>query len=422
MKRIIKVIIILIVFSCFYFPFSLRSLPGYNSKMFVALIGLAFWGWTQLKNMNLSIDRDMLRVTILAILFSLQCLFSTVYNSTEESAYIDYVVSMWVWLGGAYSVIYLIRRFHGFASMYLIFYYMALLCSFHCILAILIDNIPVLQQAVVNVVAVNTDFFDYAKRIYSIGVATDTAGIRFSCALLGVGWLIRHRESDLYGWLFILLFLVIAIIGNVISRTTLVGVVVAAFYLLLSTSWVHCRITDKKIYMLVSLVLLCFVTIWTVIYLYNHNPSFHHYFRYGFEAFFNYFEEGTWSTNSTDRLFGDMVVFPDNLKTWIVGDGYFADPIKGFYMHTDIGYLRIIFLCGLIGLMLFLSYFIYMTYVLCKREKRQVLFFIFLFIIQLVVWVKISTDIFPIYALLLILDKFELKSAFRNLKAISYDT
>ena len=407
MKKIIGEIAILIVFSCFLFPFTLRALPGFNSKMFVALIGLFLWGWTQLKNRTLSIDHDMLKVTVLAILFSLQCFFSTVYNGTEESTYIDYVLSMWVWLGGAYSTIYLIRKCHGFASMYLILFYMALLCSLHCILAVLIDNIPTLQQIVVNVVDVNTHFFEYSKRIYSIGVSTDTAGIRFSCALLGIGWLIRNRNTDMQGWMFVIFFLIIAIIGNVISRTTLVGVIIAIVYLLLSSMTVRCQLTAKKIHMFITLIVVFFMVISISVYLYNHNPAFHHYFRYGFEGFFNYFEKGTWETASTNRLFDDMVIFPNNLKTWLVGDGYFEDPIKGFYMHTDIGYLRIIFLSGVIGLMLFLCYFIYMTYILCKRESRHILFFILLFIVQLIVWVKISTDIFPVYALLLILEKSE---------------
>lgn len=51
-----------------------------------------------------------------------------------------------------------------------------------------------------------------------------------------------------------------------------------------------------------------------------------------------------------------MYVFPDNLKTWIIGDGYFngpedSDPYYtgeiwdiGYYKGTDVGYLRFIFI------------------------------------------------------------------------------
>ena len=56
-----------------------------------------------------------------------------------------------------------------------------------------------------------------------------------------------------------------------------------------------------------------------------------------------------------------MYVFPDNLKTWLIGDGYFSNPynidpyftgrfVGGYYMSTDVGYLRFIFYSGLVGI------------------------------------------------------------------------
>ena len=64
-----------------------------------------------------------------------------------------------------------------------------------------------------------------------------------------------------------------------------------------------------------------------------------------------------------------MIVFPDNLHTWIIGDGYFDNPFNrdmnyigpnfgGYYMATDIGYLRFLFYVGLIGLLLFCVYMV----------------------------------------------------------------
>jgi len=55
--------------------------------------------------------------------------------------------------------------------------------------------------------------------------------------------------------------------------------------------------------------------------------------------------------------------FPTIFKTWCLGDGFFIDTTqdpwyvgptyKGYYMNTDIGYLRFIFYFGLIGLVYF---------------------------------------------------------------------
>ena len=44
-----------------------------------------------------------------------------------------------------------------------------------------------------------------------------------------------------------------------------------------------------------------------------------------------------------------------SILTWIIGDGYFQLDNGGYYMGTDLGYLRMIFYYGLIGtIMMFL--------------------------------------------------------------------
>lgn len=102
------------------------------------------------------------------------------------------------------------------------------------------------------------------------------------------------------------------------------------------------------------------------------------------------------------------MIFPDNFKTWIIGDGYMAsgsnDPYYigpadyGFYMNTDAGYSRFIFYFGLIGLSSFILFFI----IVCKKcinglENDQLLF-IAILILGLCIWVKVSTDLFLVFA------------------------
>ena len=46
-----------------------------------------------------------------------------------------------------------------------------------------------------------------------------------------------------------------------------------------------------------------------------------------------------------------MYIFPENISTWIIGDGFWNshDGI-GYYMHTDVGYLRMIYYFGIFGM------------------------------------------------------------------------
>ena len=111
-----------------------------------------------------------------------------------------------------------------------------------------------------------------------------------------------------------------------------------------------------------------------------------------------------------------MYVFPDNIKTWIIGDGYLSNPadvdpyftgkiIKGFYMGTDVGYLRFIFYFGLIGLIVFTGLFHKASQICQNRFPNQKDMFILLLIVNYIVWFKVSTDVFSTFAILLMIDK-----------------
>lgn len=409
MKHIFSIIILAIICSCYYFPIALNVLPSLNSKMFIAALGLFVFVWEHIKNRTPSIRKDIFPVLILGLLFSLSSYFSVAYNSTDDFVYVTYFVSMSVWLGGAYFVIYMLRKVYGTVSLKTICFYLSIVCAGHCLLAVIIDNAPVLADIIDSVfVQAEKEYFEKNPRLYSIGVGFDTAGIRFSCVLLGTAYLIKKAVTNAERNFYIVLFLLIGSIGNMISRTTVVGLAVACVYLLLtSTSWLKARLTLKNILWTVGAFVLVILFIYAGNYLYDNSQGFRNSFDYGFEGFINFYNTGSFSTHSSDLLVNSIGdILPDNVKTWIIGDGYFADPFDSrlFYMGTDMGYIRFVFYCGIIGLAIFLVYFICCTYVLCKRERGLKLFFFCLFVIQLIVWIKIPTDIFCFYALILLLD------------------
>lgn len=117
-----------------------------------------------------------------------------------------------------------------------------------------------------------------------------------------------------------------------------------------------------------------------------------------------------------------MYVFPESLKTWIIGDGYIVNPVdvdpyytgdiyEGYYMGTDVGYLRFIFYFGLIGLIAF-SVFMYKSYrICCNRLVAYKNLFLLILLINFIVWFKVSTDVFLVFALFLMMDKGETKEA-----------
>ena len=111
-----------------------------------------------------------------------------------------------------------------------------------------------------------------------------------------------------------------------------------------------------------------------------------------------------------------MLVFPDNMKTWLIGDGYGANPTgsdpyytgrsyHGFYMGTDIGYLRFIFFFGLFGMFSMITLFLCFWKIGCNRFTNLKGLMTLILAINLIIWFKATSDLLPIFAILLCISK-----------------
>ena len=73
------------------------------------------------------------------------------------------------------------------------------------------------------------------RRLYGIGAALDTAGVRFSIVLLLIAYLLCENEDVKQAkwkvFVYLFAFFVIAVIGNMISRTPSVGLLLGIAYL-----------------------------------------------------------------------------------------------------------------------------------------------------------------------------------------------
>ena len=114
----------------------------------------------------------------------------------------------------------------------------------------------------------------------------------------------------------------------------------------------------------------------------------------------------------------NMYVFPEAIKTWLIGDGYFSPPQDtdpyftgkirlGYYMGTDVGYLRFIFYFGLIGLAAISAVMCKAAFICARKFRAERALFIMLLAINFIVWFKVSTDIFLVFAPFLVADPEE---------------
>lgn len=422
--RFLLVTCAIILTSFYFFPFEFTFLIGYNTKKIMGGIGIIVF-LIQMGKGNISfMDKNMIYICTLAILVSIIGLISVTYNNTPDFTYATYIVSMLVWLSAAYVVVTFIKWIHKSVSVLLICNYLITVCVMQCILALMIDMIPSFKSFVDSFLASfgflkGTAELTQGSRLYGIGAALDVAGTRFAAILAMIACIVNSFNETVfkkYIFLYIGAFFIITIIGNMISRTSIVGVILALVY------WIYMfRIRYGVLESSTSrvwkwIIGLLIVILPVVIYFYASNDAIHSNIRFAFEGFFNWAETGEWHTNSNSIL-KNMYRFPETIKTWLIGDGYFENPTsdpyyigyhwKGFYMGTDVGYLRFIFYFGLLGLMTFIAFFFKVSYTCMKKFQSQKILFIMILLTNFIVWSKVSTDLFVAFAPFLLISKEE---------------
>ncbi len=411
MKKILIGTVMAIVVSFFVFSTAFTFLPhNINTKMMLAAFGLAAFLYKGISEHALFLSRRTIIAALMAVAFSIWCLFVITINRTTQTVYAEYWTSFATWLGGAYGVYILLRSVHKKVDLPLLTKYLAIVCVAQCVIALMIDNIPVVKTIVQTIFFASYDFYERIGRLYGIGCALDPAGVRFACVLL----LIAHQiatNPDVTGSKsalakYIAAFILITIVGSMIARTTTVGAGIALLYILYRH--VHIRrggyISKRQIRMFSVLAIVLALIVGAAVYLYNTSDVVHNYLRFAFEGFFNWVETGEFRTNSTDIL-ENMWIWPTTTRDWIIGTG----KIGVFVWNTDIGYCNFVLYCGLIGLAIYASYYIYCALSLNSKFKDFWMLSLLLLVFQGAVWAKVMTDIFFILALLFCIDGDEME-------------
>lgn len=406
--KILCVIITIIATSCYFFPFSFPFFQIANTKMILAVFALAILIVKVAKDRNGRINKDFFVISLFAGGVSLASLISMTLNDTPDSTYLTYIISMWVWLGGAYTVVSLIKAVHGKVSVEIVCYYLIAVCVMQCILAILIDNYPLVRIFVDSIFS-GAQFYFEKERLYGIGCALDVAGGRFAAVLIMIAFLLlnisKQKTDHLKLFLLLVSFVIIAVIGNMIGRTTTVGLILSIFIIVSGLLINHGVELIKLRNWILGLGL---VAIGIFVYLYNTNQYWHDYLEFGFEGFFSLAESGRWEVHSNEML-QEGFIFPDNIRGWLIGDGYFGDTNiidpyyvgptwYGFYKGTDAGYSRFLFYFGLVGLIAFSAFFVKVCQVCMRALPQYKYMFLAILCLNFLIWIKVSTDIFIVFA------------------------
>ncbi|MBR3076015.1 MAG: hypothetical protein IKH11_09730 [Bacteroidales bacterium] len=428
MIKLLQIIITGIFVSFFYFPVEFTFFPGVNTKMMEAVLGLACVALELRRRRSLDIPLELLLLFAAAAGVSLASLVSITINQTPDDSYVSYLISFSVWLSAAFFICSLIKGVHGKIDIKLVLNYLTVVCLAQCVLSLVIDSSPGFSRWVDSYFMVGQEVAHKVKRIYGIGALLDVAGLRFAIVLTSLAFYLAEVLEPLKSVeriFYILSFLAISVIGNMIARTALVGTAIGIVVILAGLYLKPNRAEASKLPALLSWLGLLTVGIIVSVILYNTNPDARKLFRFAFEGFFSLAEKGYWEVTSTEKL-KTMVVWPETIHTWIIGDGYFENSRndinylgdatdQGYYMGTDVGYLRFIFYFGIVGLIPMMGVIIESAIICIRHFRNERFLFILALAVGLIVWAKVSTDVFLFFALFLsaaaLQDKQEAKSS-----------
>lgn len=412
MSKIFAMIFTAIIVSFYYFPFEFTFLPGINTKMWLAAVGILLAIINLSNKREIRFPNNLFRIEALAILVSIVGFVSVVINNTPDYAYATYFVSMTVWLSGAYTVCSLIKAIHQKVTVDHVALYMTAVCITQCLLALVIDSNIIVKNFIDLYIKQGQEFLNEVERLYGIGASLDTAGVRFSACLILIVYYINRNKTQMSNTsiaFIIIAYVWIAVIGNMVARTTIVGVSLSMLYAILTFKPTNVNLSFFRVARAVLIILVVVIPLSK--YLYVSNQQFHDLSRFAFEGFFSLAETGEWEIGSNEKL-KTMIVFPDNAKTWIIGDGYFDNPYYtdptyvgyqpgGYYMGTDIGYLRFIFYFGLVGLIAFAYFMISVARECINSLPCHKMLILYILTLGFIVWLKVATDVFLVFALLI---------------------
>lgn len=413
---IARLSVFLLVF-CFMFSIPFVFTSGVGTRALLGVFGLVYLFVRNLSDIRnifqtgkFLVDRHVFYIGLSLLSIALMAVLTNFVNGTSEKAFILYPISMILIFSGAYLVTDIMRRVYHRLDFDLVSLYFIRAVVVQLIIALLMFFVPATKIFVAMVVkfdeiALSEMLNEGGFRLMGLGIQFFMAGIVNCFALLLIAFRIKYYAKtfkDLF-WLTIS-FLFVTAVGMMMSRTTMVGAGLAIGMLILGLRVGSIRFTKffgvvKTIIVLVVVAVPIFFSLSDDI-----KEPLTSAGEYGFEMFVNYFETGEASTESSDQLKTMYDTYPQDISTWIIGDGWFADPNNegSYYMGVDVGYLRLLFYFGLVGLMIYLIYqYQMLRYINYLTDGKYKLFFFTIFILLVVLNLKGFADMTQLIAMFL---------------------
>ena len=388
----------------FFYIYSVQFKVGsgaIGSRVLLGLLGFILMIYILLKEKNLMVNKNIIKVLTLLVLIVMASVSSLLINGTNDLTFIKYPISMIVIMFACYFVNWVMSKCNKNIDFKCVATTIINVVCIQILLSILLFLLPDLKEFVFNIqyftdyeLNIIRDTFDF--RLVGCGSFFFGAAIVNGFAIILVSLIIRNYKLNTHELISIgVKYFIIFVFGMMMARATLIGFGLSIIILFLPS------ITKLKIHFYKQSLLFILITfilpMFLLVFLYKYDPS---YFAkidplisFGFEMLKNYFDSGELSTNSTDEL-KNMYVFPAHISTYILGDGLFNNPDGfGYYQGIDVGFLRLTYYFGIVGLLIYLFLQGTLLYFAKKVCYTSAVFFGVLFLYLLCLNLKGFTDL-----------------------------
>lgn len=230
--------------------------------------------------------------------------------------------------------------------------FLAFLVSFQLLLSFVGYIQPTVFNIIFSIVDIGLDqsaIDDFnSGRMVGVGASFFGSGIINSFLLIIIMYHINNMKNSEGKLFLIICFFIIATIGMISSRTTIIG-------LFLSIIFLFTRLENLRILLYFSIIFLVGFFALSFVKLDNRVSDL---IDFGFSFLYDY--NNSQASSSLSTLQQMYEIYPDSVKTWIIGDALYKNGFGGYYKDTDIGYLRIIFASGFAGLILYVYLHVYL--------------------------------------------------------------
>lgn len=404
----------------FFYVFDINFvfLPA-TTNVLLALAGIIVFAADLVKKKgSIRVSREGATCIALYAILTVLAICTVLYNGTGDWSFVqnEWIRNIFIPFFAAFFVVKIENRYlHDITDLLdLIVSVMAI----QAIIVILSFFVAPISSFLISIQEINEREINILQdgiRAFGLGARFDFGAFTASVCLIIIAYLYTccsRKKKRQYVWQY----MIISFSGILMARSIVVGICISLLYVLIAK-----HNLNKKIYFVGKIAVTVIVAIVGAVCLFpNLLKKYTQTITWIVELFiFDRLAINGKTTNTLTTLFGDMYFFPENIKTWFVGDGRYTTELGNFYQGTDPLYMRYLLYWGVFATLIFLC-FCYAIFQLAKcshngkkpiteQGKLYNLMLTALFTLNLAIYIKIDYQIFFVVFLLIWFRRFTLK-------------